>query len=195
MGHGHHLHRTQDGRPEGVHTQGTRCHRFAQTSLISHSQIRFDAYWSYFLGSHGATAQHTGEFEVGALSARHIAPERIAQGSITATRQAALLACRASEEQTKLSLRAAAVASASAELSCYLLEWAKATTVTDLKDIPDGLLSQIPKLDDPSLATMLFSCTSNMPHTKSFTPPAQRPTDFKPKDIGDIKHQSKLLER
>jgi hypothetical protein len=47
---------------------------------------------------------NTGEFEVGVLSARHVAPERIAQASITATRQAALLSCRASEEQTKLSL-------------------------------------------------------------------------------------------
>jgi hypothetical protein len=143
----------------------------------------------------GPLLNNTGEFEVGALSARHIAPERIAQDSITATRQAALLACRASEEQTRIALMAASGAPASAGLSCYLLEWADATTVTDLKDIPDGLLSQIPKLDDPSLATMLFSCTSNMPRTGSFTPPAQKPTDFMPKDIQDIKHESKILER
>ena len=68
------------------------------------------------------------------------------------------------------------------------MEWAEATTVTDLKDIPDGLLSRIPKPDDPALATMLFSCTSNMPHTKSFTPPTQKPTAFKPTNISDIKH-------
>ena len=59
---------------------------------------------------------NSGEFEVGALSARHIAPERIAQDSITATRQAALLACRAGEELTKIAPEAAAGASASAGL-------------------------------------------------------------------------------
>ena len=136
-----------------------------------------------------------GEFEVGALSARHIAPERIAQSSVTATRQAALLACRVSEEQTKLSLAKAAAAPSSADLSNYLMEWAEATTVTDLQDIPVGLLTQIPKLDDPSLATMLFSCTSNMAYTKSFTQPTQKHTSFKSKGIGDIKHQSRIQDR
>ena len=137
----------------------------------------------------------TGEFEVGALSARHIAPERIAQSSITATRQEALLSCRAGEEQTKLALTAASVATSSAGLADYLMEWVDATTITDLKDIPDGLLSQIPKLDDPALASMLFSCTSNMAYTKSFTPPTQKPTSFRPSGIQDIKHQSKIQER
>jgi ribA/ribD-fused uncharacterized protein len=137
----------------------------------------------------------TGEFEVGALSPRHIAPERIAQSSITATRQEALLSCRAGEEQTKLALTAASLATSSAALADYLMEWVDATTITDLKDIPDGLLSQIPKLNDPALESMLFSCTSNMAYTKSFTPPTQKPTSFRPSGIQDIKHQSKIQER
>jgi hypothetical protein len=73
---------------------------------------------------------NTGEFEVGALSARHIAPERIAQSSITATRQEALLSCRASEEQTKLALTAAAVATSSADLSDYLMKALSGISVT-----------------------------------------------------------------
>jgi hypothetical protein len=54
---------------------------------------------------------------------------------------------------------------------------------------------QIPKLGDPALATMLFSCTSNMAHTKSFTPSTQKQKSFRPSGIQDIKHQSKIQER
>ena len=171
---------------------GTKAHR---PTLLAMAKFGSMISGHTTLGQMRPLMNATGEFEVGALCARVIKPKLIAQASKHSTRTEALLACRAAEEQTRKALTDAAKVADSARVSTYLCEWASAITETSLRDIPDGLLAQIPKLDSPTLATMLFSCTGNMPSTNSFTPPTQKRTDYKPKDISDIKHRSKMLDR
>ena len=171
---------------------GTKAHR---PTLLAMAKFGSMISGHTTLGQMRPLMNATGEFEVGALCARVIKPELIAQDSKHSTRTEALLACRAAEEQTRKALTDAAKVADSERVSNYLCEWAQATTETSLRDIPDGLLAQIPKLDSPALATMLFSCTGNMPRTNSFTPPTQKRTNYKPKDISDIKHQNKITDR
>ena len=115
----------------------------------------------------------SGKYKVGALAAKALEPPRVCDGVCTWTRVEALTHCRAIEVRAERALEAAAAEASStdAELGAYLLEWRQQVTVTDLKDVPDDLLEQMPVFDDHKLLMQSFSHTSIIPNTEAVQPP------------------------
>ena len=130
----------------------------------------------------------SGEFATGALMAKQLHPPKVSQGSCVMTRTQALVHCRAAETQAEdaLRTRSALVAQSDPPLSQKLSEWADQVTVTDLKDIPDELLKQIPEFSDPQIMFQPFSHTAVMAATDPFDPPKQPDVDFQPQVREDL---------
>jgi hypothetical protein len=151
-----------------------------------------------FLEGHTPTAvlrpllDASGEFEVGNLRARAIAPPRVAADSKSATRIELIKHCRAVEARAQQALEQAASVAADRVLGQYLLEWSVRVTVTDLKDIPDSLLQAVPVISDPALQMVEFASTALLPETDAFEPPRQPPTTYVPKCEADIMQKASL---
>ena len=130
----------------------------------------------------------TGRYRVGALKAKRLDPPTICNGVCTWSREQALTHCRAIEARAELELGAAAEAmqQQDAELSDYLAEWKHQVTVTDLKDVPDDLLTQMPVFDDHRLLRQSFSHTSTLPTTDAVQPPVNKEPSFMPATTADL---------
>lgn len=130
----------------------------------------------------------TGRYRVGALRAKRLDPPTICNGVCTWSREQALAHCRAIEARAELELGAAAEAAQQqdAELSDYLAEWKQQVTVTDLRDVPDDLLSQMPVFDDHRLLRQCFSHTSALPTTDAVQPPVNKEPEFVPTSTADL---------
>lgn len=59
-------------------------------------------------------------------------------------------------------------------------------TITDLKDVPDELLQQMPVFDDPVLLRQKFSHTTALPMTDAVRPPANTEPSFAPESEADL---------
>ena len=130
----------------------------------------------------------SGSFATGALLAKQLHPPKVGEGKCVMTRQEVLEHCRAIEVQTEHSLveRAKSVQKDEPALHDKLMEWAGQVTVTDLKDVPDELLMQIPVFDDPQLMFKPFSFTAVVATTAAFEPPKQPETSFEPQCREDL---------
>jgi len=98
---------------------------------------------------------------VGKFAASRLSPKKIAQEKKSMTRRDILLQSRKTESWIESVLTEAAGhlsgQAGKGELAGFLLEWAGQVTVTDLADVPDDLLSQIPTFEDPTLASLAFN--------------------------------------
>jgi hypothetical protein len=107
----------------------------------------------------------------GKLPARPMAHLDILEKGCTLSREQALELCHSRED----SLRAAYIRRASeldSPVSAYLLEWSLRVSFTTLDDVPGSLLSSIPVISDPALASLPYSNMFQLPATPE--PPAPR---------------------
>ena len=130
----------------------------------------------------------TGRYKVGALAAKRLDPPTVCNGVCTWTRTQALAHCRAVEARVAAGRGAAAAEEEQqdTDLSDYLKEWMQQVTITDLKDVPDELLQQMPVFDDPVLLRQKFSHTTALPMTDAVRPPANTEPSFAPESEADL---------
>ena len=140
----------------------------------------------------------TGEFAVGALTAKHLEPPRISNGVCTMTREQALQHCRAIERGVHEALQreSEALEETDKGLADYLQEWSQQVTMTDLRDVPDSLLTQIPEFKDHVMITELFSHTAVIPMTEAVKLPVNMEPKWRPESTQELlKSASTLAER
>ena len=130
----------------------------------------------------------SGEFSIGALTVRSLAPSSLHLGVKKRTRSEVLAYCRALETQVSAVLKSDAedMMEQDKDMATYILEWSEQATITDLKDVPDDLLDRLPAFDHSKLLTEPFSFTARLDQTEAFTPPKQPATSFRPQCTGDL---------
>ena len=132
----------------------------------------------------------SGEFSIGALTARSLAPSSLHLGVKKRTRSEVLAYCRALGAQAPavlvLKTNAKALMERDKDMATYILEWSEQTTITDLRDVPDDLLDRLPAFDHSKLLTEPSPPTARLDQTEAFTPPTQPDTSFKPQGTGDL---------
>ena len=131
----------------------------------------------------------SGDYATGALLAKQLHPPEVSGGKCTMTRQEALQQCRSVETKAEEALRKSAAQAAEGgdqPLSTKLEEWAGQITTTDLKDVPNDLLTRMPAFDDPKLLFILFSFTAQLTKTDAFEPPMQPSTTLQPQCFDDL---------
>jgi site-specific DNA-cytosine methylase len=108
------------------------------------------------LGQHGQQALAP---TVGKTVAKKMSPATIASECKTMTRAEILEQSRHTEQWIAqiLASAASALSDTDSSLAAYLEDWSGQVTTTDLRDVPDALLSQIPTFVDPLLASLPFN--------------------------------------
>ena len=114
-----------------------------------------------------------GEFSIGTLTVRSLAPSGLHLGVKKRTRSEVLAYCKALNTQVSAMLNgdADAMMEHDKEMATYILEWSEQTTTTDLRDIPDDLLDRLPAFDHSKVLIKPFFFTARLDWTEAFAPP------------------------
>jgi hypothetical protein len=124
---------------------------------------------------------------VGKVVAMEIAPRRLAPDTKEMTRAAALQLSREAERWITFVLDEAAREAANLAVSESLSMWAGRVSVTDLKEVSDEMLTQIPTFSDPLLASLPFHAKFLPPDTQRLDVPLlPQHADVWPKDFEEM---------